>query len=122
MSRTRAAGQVLSNAALQKANQQEDIYQYRNTVPTAMREAEDALAAYGAEQTRHGSIAEAFKQDKEALRVAAGQYKHGLVNYLEVLDAQRSLFSAQNELAESGQAAAVDVVSLYNALGGSWNK
>ncbi|HEY3863541.1 MAG TPA: efflux transporter outer membrane subunit [Verrucomicrobiae bacterium] len=116
------AGRILSNIRLQQANQQEDIYQYRNAILVALKEVEDALAAYGAEQSRRLSLAEAFKQDQEALRIATDQYKRGLISYLEVLDAQRSLFSAKSELAQSDQSVAVDVVSLYKALGGGWNE
>jgi NodT family efflux transporter outer membrane factor (OMF) lipoprotein len=116
------AGRILSNVRLQKALEQEDIYQYRNTILMAFKEVEDALVAYGTEQSRRLSLAEACKQDKEAWRIATDQYKRGLINYLEVLDTQRSLFSAQSELAQSDQTVAIDVVSLYKALGGGWNE
>jgi outer membrane protein TolC len=114
------AGRILSNVALQKANQQETVLQYRNTILTALREVEDALVAYAFEQSRSSELEEALHQSQESLMLARQQYEHGLVDFLTVLDTQRNVLMAQDALAQSREAVATDLVALYKALGGGW--
>ncbi len=52
--------------------------------------------------------------------LAQSQYRSGLQNYLQVLDAQRRVLSSQTSLAESTANISDDLVRLYNALGGGW--
>ncbi|MDB6022028.1 MAG: transcriptional regulator, Fis family [Pedosphaera sp.] len=114
------AGRIVSNIALQKANQQESVLQYRGTILTALQEVEDALVGYGEEQTHHAALAKALDQTEESFQLVRQQYEHGLATFLDVLDAQRNVLSAQDQLAQSGQAITTDLVALYKALGGGW--
>jgi NodT family efflux transporter outer membrane factor (OMF) lipoprotein len=114
------AGRIISNVALQKANRQESLLQYRDTILTALREVEDGLVAYATDQEHRNALAEALKQNQESLDLIRSQYAHGLVNFLEVLDAQRSVFSTQDQLVQADQSLATDLVTLYKALGGGW--
>jgi outer membrane protein TolC len=47
-------------------------------------------------------------------------YSNGLVNFIDVLDAERSLYATQDQLAQSDRAVSVNLISLYKALGGGW--
>jgi NodT family efflux transporter outer membrane factor (OMF) lipoprotein len=114
------AGRIISNLALQKAARQESVWQYQNTILTALREVEDGLVAYATEQEHCNALAEALKENQESLDLIRSQYDHGLVNFLEVLDAQRSVLSTQDELVQADQALATDLVTLYKSLGGGW--
>jgi NodT family efflux transporter outer membrane factor (OMF) lipoprotein len=114
------AGRIRSNIALQKANRQEALLQYRNSILSALREVEDALAAYTTQQARRTALAEALGQSRQALELAQDQYQHGLADFLTVLDAQRSVLAAQDTLAQSSQTVCTDLVALYKALGGGW--
>lgn len=114
------AGRIISNVALQKELQRESVWQYRNTILTALREVEDALVAYASEQEHRAALAEALKQNQDALALIRNQYEHGLANFLDVLDAQRSVFSSEDQLTQSDQTVATDLVTLYKALGGGW--
>jgi NodT family efflux transporter outer membrane factor (OMF) lipoprotein len=114
------AGRILSNVALQKANERESVVQYRNTILTAFREVEDALVAYAQEQAHHESLTRARAQTEESLDLVRQQYEHGLATFLEVLDAQRNVLSIEDQLAQSNQAVTTDLVALYKALGGGW--
>jgi NodT family efflux transporter outer membrane factor (OMF) lipoprotein len=114
------AGRIVSNIALQKANEQESVWQYRNTILTALREVEDGLVAYATEQEHRNALAEALKQNQDSLELIRSQYDHGLANFLEVLDAQRSVLSSQEQLAQADQTLGTDLVALYKALGGGW--
>lgn len=114
------AGRIISNVALQKELHQETVWQYRDTILTALREVEDGLVAYASEQEHRAALAEALKQNQDALALIRDRYNHGLVNFLEVLDAERSVFASQDQLVQSDQTVATDLVTLYKALGGGW--
>jgi NodT family efflux transporter outer membrane factor (OMF) lipoprotein len=114
------AGRIISNVALQKEIREESVWQYRDTILTALREVEDGLVGYAKEQEHRAALAEALKQNQEALVLIRDRYEHGLANFLDVLDAERSVFAGQDQLAESEQTIATDLVTLYKALGGGW--
>ena len=56
----------------------------------------------------------------QALDLARAAYTHGLTNFIQVLDAQRTLATARTQVAQSQQTIATDLISLYKALGGGW--
>jgi NodT family efflux transporter outer membrane factor (OMF) lipoprotein len=114
------SGRIISNIALQKAIRQETLLQYRETILTAMREVEDGLVAYATEQEHCNALAEALRQNQDALGLIRDQYDHGLANFLEVLDAQRNVLTTQDQLVQANEALATDLVMLYKALGGGW--
>ena len=93
---------------------------YRRGVLQAYRETADALVV--TDKTR-GIIAETIIRRDAAHRLLDLQkkrYKAGVVSYIEVLDAERQLFSAEIELAQSQLSRVVGYVDLYRALGGGW--
>jgi|SRR5579884_51991 len=114
------AGRIVSNIALQKANERESVVQYRNTILTALREVEDALVAYAQEQEHRESLKRAVAQTEDSLHLVQQQYEHGLTTFLDVLDAQRNVLTLEDQLAQSNQAVTTDLVALYKALGGGW--
>jgi outer membrane protein TolC len=87
---------------------------------TALQEAENAVVAYAQEQNRHTALAVEVAQNQRSLAMADALYTKGRVNYLDVLDARRSLYQSDDELAVSDQAISIDLVALYKALGGGW--
>ena len=87
---------------------------------TSLQEAENAVVAYAQEQNRHAALAVEVAQNQRSLGMADAMYSKGRVNFLDVLDARRSLYQSDDELAVSDQAIAVDLVALYKALGGGW--
>ncbi len=93
---------------------------YRSGVLQAYRETADALAV--TDKTRD-IIAETIIRRDAAYRLLDLQkkrYKAGVVSYIEVLDAERQLFSSEIELAQSQLSRVVGYVDLYRALGGGW--
>lgn len=114
------AGRIISNVALQKANRQESVLQYRQTILTALREVEDALVVYATEKEHRNALADALNKNRESLNLVRDRYQHGLENFLAVLDAQRSVLATQDQLAQSDASLATDLVTLYKALGGGW--
>ncbi len=114
------AGRIRANIRVQDAAQEQALTTYESAVLTAMREVEDALVNYGEEQARNRSLADAVEADRLAYKLANDQYRQGTVDFLTVLDVERSLFDAEDALAQSDRAISADLVALYKALGGGW--
>lgn len=114
------AGSIVANVHVQNARQEEALNTYRQTVLTALEDAETALTAYAREQVRRESLGRSVRADQQALDLSRQLYKNGLVDFLRVLDSETSLYSAQDALVQSDQAVSLDLVQLYKALGGGW--
>ena len=114
------AGRI--RAAIRVQNQQEEqaLSAYEQTVLNALRDVEDALVAYSREQMRRQALAEAVAANRTAVDLAQQQYTQGIVDFLTVLEAQRSLLGAEDQLAQSEARISGDVVAIYKALGGGW--
>lgn len=105
---------------VQSALQEQALIQYESVVLGAQEEVENVLVAYAKEQRRQESLAKATHAARRAVSLSRDQYQAGLVDFSNVLIAQRSLFSLQDELAQSEGAAVSNLVRLYKALGGGW--
>ena len=99
---------------------QEAALAYQRTVLNALREVENAIAAYGADQQRRTWLDAAVAENRDALMLSRQRYETGLSNFIDVLDAERSLQQNQLSLADSTTAVTTDLVGLYRALGGGW--
>jgi NodT family efflux transporter outer membrane factor (OMF) lipoprotein len=114
------AGAVRKNIEVQSALQEQALIQYETTVLTALEEVENALVAFVEEQRRREALREASRAAERAVALVQAQYGAGTVDFRSVLDAQRSLLSLQDQLAQSEGSVASNVVRLYKALGGGW--
>ncbi|MCQ8242542.1 efflux transporter outer membrane subunit [Rhizosaccharibacter radicis] len=113
-------GRLRGQLQLTKAQQEEAAISYQQTVLSAWHDVDNALTAYGAEQRRRDQLASSVDAARRALDLAREQYAHGLQTFLNVLDAQRTLLSAQQQLTTSTQTVSSNLVQLYAALGGGW--
>ncbi len=104
-----------------RARYDELVANYRGAVLAGFRDVEDALAAARYLAEVEAAQQEAATQAAEAFRLAETQYRAGAVDFLTVLDAQRSLFSAEDALVRARLARLDAAVSLYRALGGGWS-
>ncbi len=110
------AGQVQSAEAVQ----QQALFGYQKAIQEAFREVDDSLV----NQDRTREQLKAQKRQVEALEQYAGtarlRYENGYTSYIEVLDAERSLFNAQLQYAQTQQAQFQAMINLYLAMGGGW--
>ncbi|MBE7209659.1 MAG: efflux transporter outer membrane subunit [Gluconacetobacter diazotrophicus] len=113
-------GRLRGQLQLSQARQQEAAISYQQTVLGAWRDVDNALAAYADEQKRNQRLADSEQSAQRALDLAQSQYTHGLQTFLNVLNAQRTLLSTQQQLASSTATQSANLVQLYNALGGGW--
>jgi multidrug efflux system outer membrane protein len=93
---------------------------YEQTVLQAWREADDALVALRLSRDQLTGQETQTQALARAYNLAVQRYENGVSSYLEVLDAQRSLFNAQLSLVAQQRAYLAQTVRLYRALGGSW--
>jgi NodT family efflux transporter outer membrane factor (OMF) lipoprotein len=113
-------GQLRATLALRKAQQQEAAVNYQKVVLQALQEVDNALSAYADEQQRHDRLAATARDSQTSLDLSRQLYGRGLADFLKVLDAQRTLLSARQQLADSTTTLSTDLVALYKALGGGW--
>jgi multidrug efflux system outer membrane protein len=116
------AGAILSNIKVQDARAEQALYRYRRAVLTSLEEVENAQVAYFNDTARSRILSAAVEANRQALELAQDGYRRGLVlfDFLRLIEAQRSLFVAEEQLIESQQAVVGDLISLYKALGGGW--
>ncbi len=111
-----------NQAGLESARAGRDIAlaQYEKAIQTAFREVADALAGQATlgEQLRAQEVQATAEADR--FRLAELRYRNGVASFLDVLDAQRSLFATQQALVQTRLAQQQNRVALYRALGGGW--
>jgi NodT family efflux transporter outer membrane factor (OMF) lipoprotein len=115
------AGAVRRNIEIQTAVQAQSLADYEATVLGALEEVENALSAYVQEQVRCAHLAEAAAAATEAEILVRRQYEAGLMDFSNVLDAQRTLLNYQDQLAAGRGVVAKNLIALYKALGGGWS-
>ena len=113
-------GRLKSTLALRKDQQKEAAIVYAKTVLNAWHEVDNALSAYDSEQRRRDQLVKAVAQNERAVSLAQQRYQQGVADFLQVLDAQRSLLATQQSLADSTTLIDTDLVSIYKVLGGGW--
>jgi outer membrane protein, multidrug efflux system len=113
-------GRIRANIEVQNAREEQAALRFEQTLLGALRNVEDALVAHAKEQQRRAALSQAVTSQHRAVALANERYTQGLVDFLTVLEAQRSLFAAQDALAQSEQAIATNTIALYKAVGGGW--
>ena len=91
---------------------------YEKTVLEALEETESALVGYGKAQAQTAQLGAAAGEARRAVELARLQYDRGVGDFLNVLDAQRTQFTIEDQLAQTETQSATALVSVYKALGG----
>lgn len=102
------------------ARRNELIETYRKTVLVSFQEVEDALAAVKSAQTRETALTSAEREAREAYRISRERFDAGAIDFITLLDAQRSLLQAQDTLVQARLERLTAATDLYLALGGKW--
>ena len=115
------AGQLRNQVRLTEAQQREMLITYQRTIYTALREVADALIGFDRLREERGQQEQLVRTLEDTVRLSELRYRGGLDSYLQVLDAQRNLFTGQLSLAQLRLQERVAVVQIYRALGGGWS-
>jgi len=113
-------GAIVSNIRVQEALTDQAFITYRTTVLGAFQDVENALVAFTKEQEHYKSLKDSVAANTIAADLSLKLYKEGLLEFLSVLVAERSLFAAENALVQSNCNITTDLIALYKALGGGW--
>jgi NodT family efflux transporter outer membrane factor (OMF) lipoprotein len=111
-------GRRRSVVVLRQLQQQEAAIAFQKTVLEAWHEVDTALNDYTGQRQRNQQLAERERESRDADELARVRYENGLTSFLDVLDAQRSLLAARQELADSTSLLAIRLVAVFKALGG----
>ena len=116
------AGAIRRNIEVQSAVAEQYLAAYEGAVLGALEDVENALTTYAEEQIRRDHLKHAVDAAQRAADLAQDRYAAGLVDFSNVLDAQRSLLSFQDNLAQSEGTVTTNLISLYKALWGGWER
>jgi len=114
------AGAIRKNIEVQNALQEQALLKYEAAILNALEDVENALVSYAQDQYRRQSLSWATQAAERAVDLALKQYSSGIIDFQDILEAQRSLLSFQDQLAESDGTVTSNLISLYKALGGGW--
>jgi NodT family efflux transporter outer membrane factor (OMF) lipoprotein len=117
-----AGGRIWWNIQVQDALQEQALIAYEKTILTALQDVETALVAYAKELERHKLLSEAVKNNAKAMDLAMKRYIAGKTDFLSVLIFQNTLFQSEDALVQSTRNLNTDLIALYKALGGGWEK
>jgi NodT family efflux transporter outer membrane factor (OMF) lipoprotein len=113
-------GRIRANIAVQTSRERQAAITYRSTILNALEEVQNALVNYAQEQDRRDRLSQSVEQSQLAVDLSNAQYRGGQVDFLSVLEAQRDLFAAEDQLVQSQASVTIDLITLYRALGGGW--
>ncbi len=110
------------DAIVEKADfrSRELLFNYKQTVLNAFREVDTAIDAYAAQQDRLRHLADALAAAKRAVTLATERFDRGLIDSLNVIDAQRVEYEIEQQYVSAQESAAAQFVTLYKSLGGGW--
>lgn len=115
------AGKRLATVRIAEAQRDQAFATFHSTLLTAFEDVENALVSLSQERVRAIKLTEAAKNYREAARLSRSLFETGSASFIDVLDAERSLYSAEDSLIQSKVSAAKDYIALAKALGGGWS-
>jgi multidrug efflux system outer membrane protein len=113
-------GRVRERVEIASAGQEAAQASYNATVLNALAESQAALVSYDRAHARLSILENAVRSSARAADLAQQRFEAGLTDFLQVLDAERTLLDAENQLALGRTAAATALVAAYKAVGGTW--
>ncbi|MEC5399645.1 efflux transporter outer membrane subunit [Uliginosibacterium sp. H1] len=114
-------GRLRNQVSITESRRIELVENYRKAILTALKEVEDALGSVDRTARQEALQEQSRQRSARALELGLLRYKEGADDLLSVLESQRSLFQAQDSLAQLRQSRLTTAVDLYKALGGGWD-
>jgi multidrug efflux system outer membrane protein len=114
------AGKNKRRVEVRESQTRQAVYEYERTLLAALREVEDSLVALEKSGAQRLAQEQRVEAERKVLELSELRYRGGVAAYLEVLDAQRSLFTAEIDEVQSVSTQMTSLIRLYSALGGGW--
>lgn len=115
-------GRVRARIAGARARNEAALARYEQVVLLALEETENALVGHARARERLAHVEEAARASATAARIARLRFENGAVDFLQVLDAERTLLEAEDRLAQTRTETATSLVAVFKALGGGWEE
>jgi multidrug efflux system outer membrane protein len=115
-----SAGRIGGDVKAARAFQNQALEGYQQTIQNAFRETEDALVGRAKSSQRLEALGRQLKALRNYARLARMRYEGGYTSYLEVLDAERSLFNVELDYATAQDELFRRLIDIYKAMGGGW--
>ena len=114
------AGRIGGELKASEAAQKQALYGYQQAIQNAFRDVEDALIDRSKSKERVDALSRQVKALQNYARLARMRYDEGVTSYLEVLDAERSLFNVELSYTGSQNALFRSLTNIYRSMGGGW--
>jgi outer membrane protein, multidrug efflux system len=114
------AGAIAGQVEQAEAQQQEALYTYQKAIQSAFSDVDNALIDHAKSRERLVALGQQVDALATYARLARLRYENGYTSYIEVLDSERALFSAQLQYAEQQALVLNALVNVYKAMGGGW--
>jgi NodT family efflux transporter outer membrane factor (OMF) lipoprotein len=115
-------GRLRNQVKLSESQRRALVESYRDAVNTALKEVEDALGNAARNRDQESAQLAILEEARRSLQLSELRYREGADDLSSVLDAQRTLFSAQDALAQIRQSRLTAALDLFKALGGGWTQ
>jgi NodT family efflux transporter outer membrane factor (OMF) lipoprotein len=115
-----SGGRIRSQVQVQEARTQQLLFTYEQSVLFALDDVESTMVAYEREKVRRQYLYAAVDASERTVELVRTQYMSGLTDFLNLLDAQRTLATQQDAFAESEGLVVQGLIALNRALGGGW--
>lgn len=115
------AGKLAAAADVARAQRDQSFLAYKASVLGALEDVENALVGFSQERIRLRSLQKSTDSYRNAASLSQSLYQTGAVSFLDVLDSERSLYSAEDSLIQSKVLLTTYYISLQKALGGGWS-
>jgi len=115
-------GSLRANVRIAKTQAGEAALTYRSTVLKALQDVDNNLINYRTDQDHRAALETTVDANQTSLNLARDSYRKGLVNFINVLDAERQLASTRQQFTQSTVTVTTDLIALYKALGGGWQE
>lgn len=115
-------GRIRANIAVQDARVEQLLATYEKSILTALTDVESSLVALDKELVRQQALSDTVNASKRAVTTSHDLFRQGLSSYFSVLDSERQLLGAEDQLAISQAAVLLNRIGLYKALGGGWSE
>ena len=113
-------GRTRREIEIQNTVQEQALIAYEGAILEALEDVENSMTDFAQEQVRLRWLRESSEAASQAAQLAASRYEAGASPFLEVLDAQRTLLSAEDTQAASEGEVVSNLIRLYKSLGGGW--
>lgn len=115
------AGQLAAAVEVAQAQRDQYFIAWRASVLTALEDVENAIVALAQERIRSGRLGASVERYREAVTLSRSLYEAGSASFLDLLTAERSLYSAEDSLIQSRVSITTSYIALNKALGGGWS-